>query len=304
MLGSTTNLLSPDPLVVTRHIMLGCAVLCSMVLVDICDSTAKASESSPEAVVPTQTGLIEMLQDSGIPRLYADVAATVIAETHVARLSCEESTAYSDDVQSFISDTLNVDQMMDKSVVYLSQHIEPSVLNEMANWMTSAAGLRIQEAEAQAATWSDDEFERREQALAIDMRWNPARQELITRVLDTAGTVSFVTALHSESSALVLYASDCVATDVSRASIESRVRKARSDEGFYSVFLRNGMVMTAAMIFCDISDSHLNAYVKHSESSAGRAWNKALLASVRQVLQERHGPIQRFLAAKRESVSR
>jgi hypothetical protein len=258
---------------------------------------SQAAEARSESPAQAQKALTAMLHAAGIARLYQDLAATVLAESHLARQVCEDSTANADNIRHFVSQALSVDQLMEASVEQLSHLIEQSMIDEVAHWMTSVAGRQILEAEAQSADWSADEFERRELALASDPDWNDARQRLILHVLDATATVPFVTALHSETSALVLQAGDCIASDASRPLINRRIQQARNEEAFYSVFLRNDMLTTAAMIFSDISDADLDTYVRYSQSAAGRAWNQALLETIRQVLRDRHAPMQRFLAA-------
>ena len=186
--------------------------------------------------------------------------------------------------------------MMVESVEKLSRDIDVPTLDRIAEWMRSDAGRLIHKAELQSADWSEDEFEKRQYALSNDSAWNEARQKLIRRVIDAAATVAFVTALHSETSALVLQVSDCDASEASRALLKERIQKDRRDESFYAVFLRNNIHMTAAMIFKDISDEDLESFIRHSQSAAGRAWRQSLLKTVRQVLDDRHAPIQQFLA--------
>lgn len=290
------NSLHASLILAANHLRINVAIaVCLLTLAGVCVPTVQSAEISSESPTQLQTMLSVMLHESGIARLYEDLLEIVLTETRLARQTCNDTPANAFKIQRFISQTLDVNLMMEDSVEQLSRALEQSMIDKIADWKTSDSARLIQKAEAQSVDWSEEEFAQRKLTLANNSDWNDERRKLITRVLVADATVPFVTALHSETSALVLQAGDCVASDTSRASIKHRIQQARNDESFYSVFLRNDIHTTAAIIFNDISDADLDAYVKHSQSAEGRAWNEALLNMIRQVLRNRHAAVNRLL---------
>lgn len=294
---SRSNVLAHTPykMVASDYRKYATLTLFLLTMVNAWISTVQAAEAPSASITQAQNKLKVMLHDSGITRIYDDLATTVLTETSIARHTCEDTSANAGNIQRFISQILDVDHLMDASVEQLSHSIEQPVIDKVSDWMKSDAGQQILEAEIQSADWSDDEYEQRKLALASNPDWNDARQRLILRVIEATATVSFIAALHTETSAFVLQAGDCIANDASRAVLKQRIQQARNDESFYSVFLRNDIHTTAAIIFSDVNGVDLEAYVVHSQSDAGQAWNKALKNSIRQVLSDRHLPIQNFL---------
>lgn len=278
------------------------SVLCALILSCAAMSTSQAANSTAsgslftDSTVELHTKLTTMLLDSGIHRLYTDLATTVLAESAQTRQACNDPSAKADAIQQFIGQVLDVQSMVDESVKQMTQHMPPLLSESVAVWMASPAGKRITDAEASSADWTDEEFNRRQLELANNPDYNETRQRLILNVIDSSMTVNFVAALHTETTALVLQTGDCIANDESRSATSQTVLQTQSDEGFYGTLLRNDIHTTAAMIFSDIGDADLEAYVAHNLSTAARTWNTALLQTIRQTLRDRHPPVQHFLA--------
>ncbi len=250
-----------------------------------------------EASRQIDNDLTTILRDAGIERLYEDLSDNVLTESQQARQSCNDSPAYADTVQQFIGQLLNAQQLLDTNLAHISSLIEPIQLKEIADWMESPAGKQITVAESNSANWSDDEYAQRERLLTKNPDWNESRQRLVLRMVDASAITTFVAALHTETTALVLQAGDCAADEESRLELAKTISQTKNDETFFGFLLRNDIHKTAGMIFSDVSDADLEAYVAHSQSAAGQEWNAALLQSIRATLQDRHAPLQEFLTA-------
>jgi len=279
------------------------STLCALISSCAGLSTSQAANSAAsgslftDSTVEISEKLTTMLLDSGIQRLYTDLATTVLAESAQTRQACNDPSAKADAIQQFIGQVLEVESMVDESVKQMTRHMPPTLTDSVAVWMASPAGKRIMDAEVSSADWDGDEYNRRQLELTHNSDYNETRQRLILNVIDSSMTVNFVAALHTETTALVLQTGDCIANNESRSTTSQTVMQTQGDEEFYGALLRNDIHTTAAMIFSDISSADLEAYVAHNQSTAARTWNAALLQSIRQTLRDRHPPLQRYLAS-------
>lgn len=223
---------------------------------------------------------------SGIHSQLSWALSVVQEESKKARLSCSTADKIPD-IDKMLVDILSVQELRESFLNELKDRLNPTQRKEVVAWASSTAGQKIFKAEADSASNDEADFDTMYKAYQNSDTNSEARTERMSTMLSDTGAVYFISAINTEISALVSMASVCSTSSDDIASAEAVIKEERSGEALYRAFMRQELVVPANVIYQNVPDEDIDAYIEFANSDAGEAYFTALIKGVRAVLSER-----------------
>lgn len=240
--------------------------------------------------------LASLYHYSGMHTQLYRVRDTVLEETAQSLNGCADDAAFPD-IDKLVANSINTQALKADYVQRLGEQLSSAQINQIIKWTRSPVGLKVHQLEANSLTLDEASLN----ALISDYRLSGEltkdRALAINKMLVNTGAVYFVSALNTESSAIVVMTSLCKLDSESLSIAQKAVRSARGEEGLIRVFLKQDFLMPASVIYRELSDDELNQFIAFTESDSGQAYYKALVQSIRLVLSGRVASLEQRLEA-------
>jgi len=241
------------------------------------------------------TQLTTIYDLSGVHAHLSWILYTVQSESKGFQQTCESNEL--PDLEQTLHELLSEEALRESFLQELADRISPTQRGEILEWAKSEAGQQIHKAEADSINLDPEQFQSmlgEFKALHEDVQ---TRVERMKKMLADTGAVHFISAVNTETSALVSMASVCSnsAEDVGYAVEE--ISADRANEVVYRAFMHNELLLPTSVVYQDISDENIDAYSAFAKTNAGNAYFAALIHGVRQILSERVNGLRDSLEA-------
>jgi len=230
---------------------------------------------------------LEQIYDySGVHSHLSWVLSVVQQESTKAQQSCQTQDVLPN-IENALSEILAADALRTNFIGELRERITPAQRDRIISWMLSEAGQQVYKAEADSLNSDEQQFDAMFKTFQNSENNTDARTARMSEMLSDTGAVYFISALNTEISALVTVASVCSASidDISKA--DALIKEERSGEALYRAFMRQELVTPGKVVYQDVTDESIDAYITFAKSDAGSAYFTALIKGVRTVLSER-----------------
>lgn len=223
---------------------------------------------------------------SGVDSHLSWVLSVVQQESIKVQQACDAQDALPD-IEKALSEVLAADALRTNFIGELSERITPAQRDVIASWMLSEAGQQVYKAEADSLDSDEQQFDAMYKTFLNSKNNTVARTARMSEMLSDTGAVYFISALNTEITALVTLASVCSASveDINKADV--LIKEERSSEALYRAFMRQELITPGKVVYQDVSDKSIDAYIEFAKSDAGSAYFTALIKGVRTVLSER-----------------
>jgi len=258
-------------------------VLMSLILASsnlFADEETAASKATDAANVKQVAAIYRY---SGVQSHLSWVLSTVKQEASAARAKCSDQASVPD-LEEPMDQLLSVEALRTSFLFELNERLNQQQIDEVTAWMKSAAGKKIHKVESSSINFSESQFKKMFSAFRDSKENTPERNTRMRNMLADTGAVYFISAVNTETSALVAIASACSSSAEDIKSAESVVREERSSEPLYRSFMRQELVVPSSVIYQSVSDEYVDAYSEFAKSDAGNAYFSALIKGVRAVL--------------------
>lgn len=223
---------------------------------------------------------------SGVDSHLSWVLSVVQQESIKAQQFCETRDALPD-IEKTLTKVLAADALRTNFIGELSERITPTQRDIIVSWTQSEAGQQVYKAEADSLDSDEQQFDTMYKTFLKSENNTVARAARMSEMLSDTGAVYFISALNTEISALVTFASVCSASAEDISKSDAMVKEERSGEALYRAFMRQELVTPAKVVYQDVSDESVDAYIEFAKSDAGGAYFTALIKGVRAVLSDR-----------------
>jgi len=230
-----------------------------------------------------QSTLESLYTYSGVHAHLSWVHATVIDEVRPAWQACDNHEIRTE-AESILKQSLSIEELKSGFLAELDKRINDEHLAQITLWMQTDAGKKIYKAELASLDFDEQEFESLLEKYKQSQVHSDARNNRLQQMLEDTGAVYFLSALNTELSALVAVASVCKNAKKELAAAQKQIDEERSSEAFYRSFMRQELLVPAAVVYRGITDAQLDALSAFAKSNAGNAYYAALIKGTRSLL--------------------
>lgn len=258
-------------------------VITSLILASsnlVADETTAAS-TALDAAKTKQIAAI--YRYSGVQSHLSWVLSTVKKEATAAQANCSDQASVPE-LEAPLAELLSVEALRTSFYTELNERLSQKQRDEVMAWIKSAAGKKIHKVEASSINFNETQFEKMFSAFRDSEKNTPERNTRMRNMLADTGAVYFISAVNTETSALVAMASACSSSAEDIQSAESAVQEERKSEPLYRSFMRQELIVPSSVIYQSVSDEYVDAYTEFAKSDAGNAYFSALIKGVRSVL--------------------
>lgn len=252
----------------------------------ICASTMLVTTNLLAADVSDAEQLHQIYDYSGIHAHLSWVLSTVQQEAVGVQDECPNQEVLPN-LDSALEELLSEDALKQSFMAELEQRTNAKQRDEILTWATSEAGKQIYQVEADSINLDESQFNAMVSTYKDSDENTEERSTRMRNMLADTGAVYLISALNTETSALVAMASVCSTSAEDIESGNSEVLEGRDTEPFYRAFMRQELVLPSSIVYQDISDEDIDAYSEFAKSDAGSAYFSALIKGVRAVLAKR-----------------
>lgn len=230
--------------------------------------------------------LTQIYELSGVEAHLGWVLSTVQQESGQAHLKCESQDNIPD-LQKTLKELLSLESLRASFRAELKERTTPDQRNEIIAWANSSAGQLIHQVEADSINIDESQFEKLFADYRASDKNTDERTQRMRNMLADTGAVYFISAINTETSALVAMASVCSGSVEDIGDAEAVIREDRGAEPLYRSFMRQELILPSSVVYQSVSDADIDAYSEFAKTEAGNAYFSALIKGGRSVLSER-----------------
>ncbi|NND89621.1 MAG: hypothetical protein HKN42_02060 [Granulosicoccus sp.] len=267
----------------TTWLLAGWMLLCIPAQADNLEVAMSAAPGVVNHRIPDAT-LHRILDNAGVLPQLSTLATTIIGESRAQWQSCSPMTV---SVDTWIRQAMSSDLMTQHAVDALRDELDASTVAAVIVWLESAPGQAITRAEHASASLSDAEFNHLFSTLGETPGYRKERAPRIKALLHSTRAAEFVTVLNSELDTLVQLASACSPTRGAIRELLSAASSQRQDLELVTLIMGINLQAPTAVIYRDVDDAVIDAYLEFASSTAGKAYHAALIKVTSDTLVER-----------------
>lgn len=246
----------------------------------LADNTTAASKASDAS---TAIQLEKIYDYSGVDAHLGWVLSTVEQEASLAHANCAKQDALPDLNQS-LKELLSIEALRNGFLAELQSRLNQTQRDEILAWIVSDAGKKIHKTERDSINYDESKFEKMFAKFRDSEKNTQERNTRMRHMLADTGAVYFISAVNTETSALVAMASACSSSSEDIEKAAGVVRDERGEEPLYRTFMRQELIVPSSVIYQNVSDEDIDAYSEFANTDAGNAYFSALIKGVRAVL--------------------
>jgi len=244
------------------------------------------------------TSQLEFIFDhSGIQTHLDWVLDSVTKEAEIARNECVDKKSISQTNEK-INELLSADALRLAFLSELENRLSSDQVAAAHEFMSSAIGERILEAETASASLDESEYEAIRESYKTSPNNTEKRTVLVKHSLADTGAVYFLSAINTEISSLVAVASACSGEQVALDKMDAEIKDARASEALYRTFMRSQLIEPVRLVYRDLSDGDIEALSAFAKTDAGSAYYTALIKGIRSLLSMHVETLQESLTAQ------
>ncbi len=256
-------------------------LICLAVGIAFLVGSANADDSTAH-----ENQLTNIYKLSGVEAHLGWVLSTVQQESEQAHQNCESQDDIPD-LQKTLNELLSLESLRASFKAELKERTTRDQRNEIIAWANSSAGQLIHKVEAESINIDQAQFEKLYAAYQTSDKNTDERNLRMRNMLADTGAVYFISAINTETSALVAMASVCSGSVDNIGAAEAVIRDERGAEPLYRSFMRQELILPSSVVYQSVSDADIDAYSEFAKSEAGNAYFSALIKGGRSVLAER-----------------
>ena len=276
-----------------------CIAMASMSVLFTCMSISTASLSNTGSL-GSSTGKAEpgqhitremlkrILEDSGVLSQMSDLPSTIIGESEQRWQSCSASDA---SLASWINTAFSVEVMSSLAVDELRDALDAKGIIKVVDWLDSASGQMIIEAEHASGMLSEEEFERFIGELDASADFQTERAPRIRTLVNRTRVAEFVAVLNTELNAAVALTTACSPDHNTIQALLETAHTERQNISLETVFMAINLQAPTAVVYRTVEDAVLDDYLDFAASDAGQAYHAALIKVTRDTLVNRLGAL-------------
>lgn len=222
-----------------------------------------------------------ILDDAGVLPQLIGALDTILEESREQWLNCNTP---SEAIEYWLAEAMSAEWMIRHSVDSFRDALDEKTLAAVIAWQDSSAGQAIIKAERASANLSDEQFGRLVSEISAAPGYLEKRGPRIQDLLVATRTAEFVTVLNSELNTLVSLSTECSPSVDTIQEIMDKANAERRDPDLLVLIMGFNLQMPTAVVFRDIDDAVIDAYLEFSKSSAGRTYHAALIELTRNAL--------------------
>lgn len=250
---------------------------------DDASAIPNVTDASSATATSSSEQLVAIYQYSGINAHLSWVLSTVQQEAATAHANCSNQAALPDLAKPLI-ELLSIEALQASFLAELDERLSQLHRDEIMAWVTSNAGQQIHKVEADSIDFDETQFEQMLSDFRDSDKNTEERHALMRDMLTDTGAVYFISAMNTETSAIVATASVCSLSAEDMETAAAAVKDERGSEALYRPFMRQELIIPSSVVYQTISDEALDAYSDFAKSDAGNAYFSALIKGVRSVL--------------------
>ena len=236
----------------------------------------------------TREMLKRILEDSGVLSQMSDLPSTIIGESEQRWQSCSASDA---SLASWINTAFSVEVMSSLAVDELRDALDAKGIIKVVDWLDSASGQTIIEAERASGMLSEEEFERFIGELDASADFQTERAPRIRTLVNRTRVAEFVAVLNTELNAAVALTTACSPDHNTIKALLETAHTERQNISLETVFMAINLQAPTAVVYRTVEDAVLDDYLDFAASDAGQAYHAALIKVTRDTLVNRLGAL-------------
>ena len=280
-----------------RSTFQSCIDLASMCVLFTCISISTASLSNTGNVtssmveaevdqlitkkLTTNEMLERILEDSGVLSQMSNLPATIIGESEQHWQSCSASDAH---LESWINAAFSAEEISRLAVNGLNNALDAQGIVKVVDWLDSASGQTIIDAERASGALSEEEFESYIGKLNASPDFQTERAPRIRTLLSRTRVAEFVSVLNTELNAAVSVATACSPDHDTVKQLLETANIERQNIGLETVFMAINLQAPTAVVYRAVEDAVIDDYLEFAASDAGQAYHEALIKVTRDTL--------------------
>ncbi len=264
--------------------LIGTLLLVSTPVLSNTGHSTPSTLNEHEDQVTHSDALQRILNDSGILPQLSDLSPIIIAESRQPWQDCETSDAQ---LESWIIDAFAADKITQIASSKLQDSLDETTFTKILQWLDSASGQTIIQAERMSATLSEEDFERHISELAASPAFQTERAPRIRSLVSTIRAGNFVSVLNTEINGIVSLSSACSPDNDTIRQALSTANDERQDLSFVSVLMNINLMPPTAAVYRQVENDVIDDYLAFSNSQAGKAYHEALINVTRDTLVNR-----------------
>ena len=232
----------------------------------------------------TNQMLERILEDSGVLSQMSNLPSTIIGESEPQWQRCSASDAQ---LKSWINKAFSAEEMSRLAISELNNALDAQRIVQVVDWLDSASGQTIIEAERASGTLSDEEFKRLIAELNVSPDFQTERAPRIRKLVTMTRVAEFISVLNTELNAAVSLATACSADHDTIKQLLETANTERQNISLEIVFMAINLQAPTAVVYRTVEDAVIDDYLEFAASDAGQAYHAALIKVTRDTLVKR-----------------
>ena len=267
----------------SMSVLFACMLLSTASLSNTGSLGSSMGKAEPQQLI-TREMLKRILEDSGVLSQMSDLPSTIIGESEQRWQSCSASDA---SLASWIKSAFSVEVISSLAVNELRDALDAKGIFKVVDWLDSASGQTIIEAERASGVLSEEQFERFIGELDGSADFQTDRAPRIRTLVNRTRVAEFVAVLNTELNAAVALATACSPDHDTIKELLETAHTERQNIGLETVFMAINLQAPTAVVYRTVEDAVLDDYLDFAASDAGQAYHAALIKVTRDTLVNR-----------------